>query len=435
MRDPSNLLIGQADGTFVEGAEAAGIVDFDRGRGAALADLDLDGRLDLVEVNLAGPTRIWRNTGVVAGSSDQPLGHWPALRLRQPGPNRDAIGAWLETRVGSTIQRRELTVGGGHGGGELGWTHVGLGAARRAECGSSGRTAPSGRGCRGAADRFAHHRARRDAVHAVDAAHTRERREDPRRAAPAPRVARRGRRCPTSADRRRRRSCRPRATPSASSACGRAWTSAGYDRLVVYADREHSANLAFLTGFDPRFEEAVLIVGAGGRPGDPRRQRVLGHGRRRAAADAPRAAPGPQPARQPRDRSHPLGEVLGDEGIDRGARVGVVGWKTFADRGDDRGARLPRRRAAAAGRRARARRERGDLLIDPADGLRIINDADELATLEAASCTTSSGVLRLLRGLRPGLRERDAVALLGWDGSPLSCHVMLTAGERARFGL
>ena len=25
----------------------------------------------------------------------------------------------------------------------------------------------------------------------------------------------------------------------------------GYDRLVVYADREHSANLAWLSGFDP----------------------------------------------------------------------------------------------------------------------------------------------------------------------------------------
>ena len=34
-----------------------------------------------------------------------------------------------------------------------------------------------------------------------------------------------------------------------------------YDRLVVYADREHSANMAYLTGFDPRFEEAVLVAG------------------------------------------------------------------------------------------------------------------------------------------------------------------------------
>ncbi len=31
-------------------------------------------------------------------------------------------------------------------------------------------------------------------------------------------------------------------------------TAAGLDFLVVYADREHSANLAYLTGFDPRFE-------------------------------------------------------------------------------------------------------------------------------------------------------------------------------------
>ena len=41
----------------------------------------------------------------------------------------------------------------------------------------------------------------------------------------------------------------------------------GYDVLVVYADREHNANLSHLTGFDPRFEEAVLIVGGEGEPG------------------------------------------------------------------------------------------------------------------------------------------------------------------------
>src|SRR5262245_2497132 len=40
----------------------------------------------------------------------------------------------------------------------------------------------------------------------------------------------------------------------------------GYAHLVVWADREHSANLAYLTGFDPRFEEAVLIVGGTGDP-------------------------------------------------------------------------------------------------------------------------------------------------------------------------
>ena len=62
-QDPSNLLLGQPDGTFREAADAAGIVTFDRGRGAALADFNLDGRLDLVESFYGAPVRIWRNDG------------------------------------------------------------------------------------------------------------------------------------------------------------------------------------------------------------------------------------------------------------------------------------------------------------------------------------------------------------------------------------
>ena len=62
-RDPSNLLIGQSDGTFVEGAEDAGIVSYNRARGAALVDLNLDGLLDLVVVNRVEPVSVWRNVG------------------------------------------------------------------------------------------------------------------------------------------------------------------------------------------------------------------------------------------------------------------------------------------------------------------------------------------------------------------------------------
>ena len=34
----------------------------------------------------------------------------------------------------------------------------------------------------------------------------------------------------------------------------------GLTHLVLYADREHFANVAWLTNFDPRFEEALLIL-------------------------------------------------------------------------------------------------------------------------------------------------------------------------------
>jgi hypothetical protein len=132
-RDPSNLMLGQPDGTFVEGAGAAGIVHFDRGRGAALVDLDLDGLLDLVEVGYGAPVRAWRNVGSGDGARASPMGHWLALDLEAPAPDRDAIGAWVEVRVGDLTLRREVTSGGGHGGGQLGWIHFGLGPATRAE--------------------------------------------------------------------------------------------------------------------------------------------------------------------------------------------------------------------------------------------------------------------------------------------------------------
>ncbi|MCA1734890.1 MAG: CRTAC1 family protein [Actinobacteria bacterium] len=125
--DPNNLLLQNPDGTFTESAAEAGIVDFGRSRGAAVADLNLDGLLDLVVVVRRENVAVWRNTGA------ESMGNWVALRLQQPAPNRDAIGAWIEVRIGRHVQQRELTVGGGHAGGILGWVHFGLGDASSAE--------------------------------------------------------------------------------------------------------------------------------------------------------------------------------------------------------------------------------------------------------------------------------------------------------------
>jgi hypothetical protein len=133
MRDPSNLLIGQLDGTFTEGAEAAGIVSFSLARGAALADLNLDGMLDLIVVNRRENVKLWRSVGSGTADSPEPMGNWLALDLRQSGSNRNAIGAWIEVRVDDGTIWREVTVGGGHGGGQLGWIHIGVGAADGAD--------------------------------------------------------------------------------------------------------------------------------------------------------------------------------------------------------------------------------------------------------------------------------------------------------------
>jgi hypothetical protein len=40
---------------------------------------------------------------------------------------------------------------------------------------------------------------------------------------------------------------------------------AATDWVLVFADREHYANLTYLVNYDPRFEEALLVLGKGGK--------------------------------------------------------------------------------------------------------------------------------------------------------------------------
>ena len=126
MRDPNNLLLQTAGGKFVESGDTAGVASLATSRGAALEDFNLDGIVDLVVVNRGSTAQLWRNT-------TENGGRWIALQLRQPAPNRDAIGAWLEVRCNGVVIRREITVGGGHASGQAGWRHTGLGDLKEVE--------------------------------------------------------------------------------------------------------------------------------------------------------------------------------------------------------------------------------------------------------------------------------------------------------------
>ena len=210
---------------------------------------------------------------------------------------------------------------------------------------------------------------------------------------------------------------------------------AGFDRIAVYADREHSAGISYLTGFDPRFEEAILVVGGDGDPAILVGNECFGLAQQAPLKMRPILMQDLSLPGQPRDRSAPLAEILAGEGIGPGVRVGVVGWKTY---GRPESMDAPsylvdelRRLTGTSGSVANAT----GILIDAADGLRTVNEVEQLAELEYAACQTSDGVRRLLAGLKPGMRESEAVRLLNWNGMPLSCHVMLTAGPRATLGL
>jgi len=125
MQDPNNLLMQQPDGTFLETAVSAGVATKERSRGAALADFDGDGRLDLVVTNRRAPMEIYRNI-----TAD--VGNWIGVSLSQGGRNVNAVGAVVTVMSAGQSQSQQITVGGGHAGGKALPLHFGLGEATHA---------------------------------------------------------------------------------------------------------------------------------------------------------------------------------------------------------------------------------------------------------------------------------------------------------------
>jgi hypothetical protein len=215
----------------------------------------------------------------------------------------------------------------------------------------------------------------------------------------------------------------------------------GLDAVLVYADREHSANISYLTGFDPRFEEALMVV-------TPSRTPVLfaGPENRGFAATAridlsvvlypPFGLMG-----QERRKTRPLSDLLREAGVAAGMKIGIVGWKYYGASEAD----LPESWSEApsfivdtvrgiVGTSGRATNANA-LLMHPSTGMRALNEIDQIAQFEFAACHTSEAVKSVIHGVRPGMTEFEAARLLAPVGLPLSCHTMLSAGPRSSFGL
>jgi Xaa-Pro aminopeptidase len=214
-----------------------------------------------------------------------------------------------------------------------------------------------------------------------------------------------------------------------------------HDALVIYGDREHAANLHWVTGFDPRFEEALLVV----TPDEA--SLIAGNECLPYAAISPLVAAGDvvvrhcatlslpsQPRRGPR-----LDECLA-EGLPQAGRIGAVGWKLFEACEMPPGTAVPldlpgfvsRAIAYAAGVEAT---NATALMMDPGVGLRSVVDAPEIARLEFSNHMAAAALRRMVAGFRDGMTDFEAVAAAGIGGLPLSCHLTFATGSRAAQGL
>lgn len=208
----------------------------------------------------------------------------------------------------------------------------------------------------------------------------------------------------------------------------------GIDTLVVYADKEHGGNFEYLTGFIPRFEEALLVLHQGGEA-----VLVLGNENLKLAPHARMEsrvihAPWFSLPNQPMDNRASLPELLCEAGLTGEKRVGLAGWKLFTGAGDDslRMFDLPAfivdalRLAVPAAELLNATA----IFIAPDGGARITSNANELAHYEYGANLASTAILTALNAIAPGKTEKQIGALLAAEGQPNNVVTIAATGDR-----
>ena len=216
---------------------------------------------------------------------------------------------------------------------------------------------------------------------------------------------------------------------------------AGTDWVLVYADREHYANLTHLVNFDPRFEEALLVLSRQGR-------RVLIVGNEGLGYVPILSVPVEVELcqtfslnSQPRATSARLKDTLAHTGIAAGHSVCVVGWKyleTWENDDIQTPAFIPayyldllRQLVGSSGRLV----DGSALMMHPETGLRATNSASQIAAFEWGARHASAAVFSILRHARPGMSEMQALQWMQYAGLPMSMHPIFVSGKGEINGL
>jgi enediyne biosynthesis protein E4 len=124
----NRVLANLGDGRFEDVSVHAG-KSFQRAamhRGAAFADFDGDGKVDITVTRIGEPASLFRNTSVNTN-------HWLAIKLSGRKANRDGIGALIRVRgVSGAEQWNRVTTTVGYGSSSAPIAHFGLGKDAKA---------------------------------------------------------------------------------------------------------------------------------------------------------------------------------------------------------------------------------------------------------------------------------------------------------------
>lgn len=214
--------------------------------------------------------------------------------------------------------------------------------------------------------------------------------------------------------------------------------------LVVFGDREHFANLMYLSHFDPRFEDAILIMNQTDTPLILVGNECVSHltvsplynaKKLRYERYQPLSLLG-----QPRDDSRSLSAILKAEGISKASNVGCIGWKYFTgEEFSDYQYQIEIPAYIVDALRAICGHSNvvnaSDILMAPSYGLRAKCSPYEIAVFEFANVMASESMKNLLRNFRTGVTDYELIKEYQYTGYPLNCHIGIKSSGNQHIGL
>ncbi len=201
----------------------------------------------------------------------------------------------------------------------------------------------------------------------------------------------------------------------------------GLDALIVYADREHFSNMEYLTKYDPRFEEALLVLVPGQTPqlvvaleGKDYSQIIPYEVQRHVYTDFGLEG-------QPSDGKS-IVNVLRDCGLRKGMRTGLAGWKAYAD---ETILDVPHYIVQAISQiTGEYIVNTCNLFTDSTYGVRSTLSAAEIVQAEIMNTVASRQVYAAIKALKPGVSEAEAATAFGICAQPMMTYPAMSFGER-----
>lgn len=214
-----------------------------------------------------------------------------------------------------------------------------------------------------------------------------------------------------------------------------------YEAIIIYGDREHFSNIHYFTGYDPRWEESLLILKPDSKPYLLVGNEGIGYVKKVCIEAKVELYQTLSLMGQPNSKSRRLDQIMSEYLGDGTGEIGIIGFKVYDSTNHALSGLItdipyymvetlklscPKAKLVNA----------TDLMADCDYGLKHTISPKEAVHFEAAGTKVSRGIYQCLKHLKVGMTELEAARFCDFDGSPINMHPNINFGDyHVSFGL